>query len=106
MVLSDHTINELYDVFERRFRDRIPALDSFIDALTFESVTPSDAFSSNDYPDLRDPDDLPILVSAVEAKCDYLMTGDKDLQMLSPDTMKIVSPAEFIKLTGADQTDP
>ena len=67
LVLSDYTINELYDVFERKFRDKISALDSFIDALTYEAVKPPEKMDPTEYPDLRDPDDLPILVSAIEA---------------------------------------
>ena len=55
-----------------------------------------------EYPDLRDPDDLPILLSAIEAKCDCLLSGDKDLQVLTSTPLRIVSPAEFIELTKLD----
>ena len=102
LVLSDYIINELYDVFERKFKDNLPALDSFIDTLTYETVKPSARMDLTEYPDLRDPDDLPILLSAIEAKCDCLLSGDKDLQVLTSTPLRIVSPAEFIELTKLD----
>ncbi len=102
LVLSDHTISELYDVFERKFQDKIPALDSFMDALTHEAVRPPENMDPTEHPDLRDPDDLPILVSAIEAECDCLLSGDKDLQVLTSTPLRIVSPAEFIELTKQD----
>jgi putative PIN family toxin of toxin-antitoxin system len=102
LVLSDYTFSELYDVFERKFRNRIPALDFFIDALTYEAISPPETIDPNEYPDLRDPDDLPILTSAVKAECDYLVSGDKDLLVLTSAPLCIVSPAEFIELTRSD----
>ena len=99
LVLSDYIIGELLEVFDRKFPDKVPALDSFIDALTYEAVAPPEVLDPKEYPDLRDPDDLPILASAVKAECDCLMTGDKDLLVLSSTRVQIVGPAEFIERT-------
>ena len=49
LVLSDYTIGELYEVFERKFPDKVPALDSFIDTLTYEAVTPPESIDPNEY---------------------------------------------------------
>lgn len=105
LVLSDYTINELNQVFERKFPDKIPALSSFIDALTYQAVAPPAPLDPKEYPYLRDPDDLPILASAVKAECDCLMTGDKDLLVLASTTLRVVSPAHFAELTAPDHTD-
>ena len=102
LVLSDYTISELCDVFERKFQNRIPALDSFIDALTYEVVTPPEIIDPTQCPDLRDPDDLPILASAMEVECDCLVSGDEDLLVLASRPLRIISPAEFIELTRSD----
>ena len=99
LVLSDYIIGELHEVFERKFPDKLPALDSFIDALTYEPIAPPESVDPKEYPDLRDPNDLPILASAVKAECDCLMTGDKDLLVLASTTLRVVSPTEFIELT-------
>jgi putative PIN family toxin of toxin-antitoxin system len=44
----------------------------------------------------RDPDDDRILAAAVQARCAYLVTGDRDLLALSPFAdVSIVTPREF-----------
>lgn len=44
---------------------------------------------------LRDPDDAPILGTLIAAKADLLVTGDRDLLVLS-DRYPIETPAEFM----------
>ena len=98
LLLSLYTIHELRKVFERKFPDKTAALDSFLEALTYEQVETPESIDPKEYPELRDPDDLLVLASAKEAACDYLMTGDKDLLVLQTSRPRIVSPAEFIRL--------
>lgn len=46
---------------------------------------------------LRDPDDNKVLETAVVGKCNFLITGDKDLLTLGGyDQIQIVTPAEFL----------
>ena len=50
----------------------------------------------------RDPDDLPVLGTAVAARADFLVTGDLDLLCLGAyEDIPIVSPAEFLRRLGA-----
>lgn len=45
---------------------------------------------------VRDPDDEPVLGTAVAGACSFLVTGDKDLLVLGEYAgVRIVSPAEF-----------
>lgn len=45
----------------------------------------------------RDPDDDNILAVALSGKCDFIITGDKDLLVLEAyEGVKILSPREFI----------
>lgn len=47
--------------------------------------------------DLRDPADNQVLETAVAGRCNYLITGDKDLLCLENyDQIQIVTPAQFI----------
>jgi putative PIN family toxin of toxin-antitoxin system len=49
----------------------------------------------------RDPDDDYILAAAVNAGCDYLVTGDKDLLTLKMfEGIGIVTPREFAELVS------
>jgi hypothetical protein len=44
----------------------------------------------------RDPDDDHILALAFESKCEYIITGDKDLLVLKAvENCKMISPREF-----------
>lgn len=46
---------------------------------------------------LRDPADDQVLETAVVGKCDFLITGDKDLLSLEKySQIKIVTPAQFM----------
>ena len=46
---------------------------------------------------LRDPDDNKVLETAVVGKCDFLITGDKDLLTLGQyNKVKIVTPSQFL----------
>ena len=50
----------------------------------------------------RDPDDDFILAATVNAGCDYLVTGDKDLlELKNCERVKIVTPREFADLVSA-----
>ncbi len=45
---------------------------------------------------IRDRDDLPVVAAAIEAKADYLVSGDKDILSLIPlSDIKIATPREF-----------
>ena len=57
----------------------------------------------NQTPDLRDPNDLPVLGTLLAAQraggADYLVTGDKDLLAMSG-SFPIVTPAQFWAMHG------
>lgn len=48
---------------------------------------------------LRDNDDNRVLEAALEGKCDYIVTGDKDLlELKSYKTIQIVTAEQFLKI--------
>jgi putative PIN family toxin of toxin-antitoxin system len=54
----------------------------------------------------RDPDDLPVLGTALAARGDALVTGDKDLLELETwQGIRIVSPPDFWRLESRSQDD-
>lgn len=74
----------------------------FIDALTYQVVTPPEPLDPDKYPKLCDPDDLPISAPAVKAKCESLITGYKDLLVITSPLLRVVSLAEFFELRKSD----
>lgn len=47
-------------------------------------------------PSIRDPDDLPILVAAINLDVDLLITGDKDFLAVELDRPRIMKPRWFL----------
>lgn len=48
--------------------------------------------------DIRDPDDNPIIETAIKGKCQFIITGDKDLLTLSNyQNIDIVTPSKFLE---------
>lgn len=97
LVLSSYVLDELSDVVARKFPKRENALNKFLAAIPYEKfITPSDMDLS--VFDIRDAKDYPVLYSAIAAKVDVLITGDKDiLTVENIDTPKIMTAREFVE---------
>jgi predicted nucleic acid-binding protein len=93
-------LKELKGVVKEKFSSRMADLDLFLGSLPFEFVYTPDIIDENNYTALRDSDDLPVLASALQAKVDILLTGDKDFASLKPECLKILTPAQFVAQFG------
>lgn len=51
----------------------------------------------NDFPQMRDAKDSPILATAIMDGIDVFVTGDKDFLVLDVDIPEIVTMAEFLE---------
>ena len=96
LVLCSQIIDELHKVFNRKFENQIPNLEKFLSQLGYGLVYTPLNFDQSDYPNLRDKQDLPILVSAILGGIDYLVTGDKDFFEVETDKIEIISAREFL----------
>jgi len=94
IVLSTTIIDELHDVYSRKFPDKLFALELFLKEFSFETVyTPK---ISENVPQVRDKKDTPILATAILENVDVLITGDGDFSSLEIERPEILSPAEFL----------
>jgi len=94
IVLCTTIIDELHTVYNRKFPDKIYALEQFLKEFSFETVyTPN---ISENVPQIRDKKDTPILASAILEDVDILITGDSDFYDVKIDRPEILSPAEFL----------
>ena len=91
----------ILDEVHRKLREKIRVTTSQADQAVkllrsrFEVVEPV----TIDEEACRDPDDLPVLGTAVAARCDVLVSGDKDLLELEVFRgIRIVSPGAFWKV--------
>lgn len=97
LILCSYIIDELHEIFHRKFKDRIYLLDKFLYKLAYELIyTPTD-IKSAEYPEIRDKEDLPILVSALLSDVDILITGDKDFFDVDIDRPEILTPREYLE---------
>lgn len=104
VVLSGFILDELRRVLPRLANRHLLSaveIEDLVDILSIqvEIVDPL----PNQTPDLRDPNDLPVLGTLLAAQraggADYLVTGDKDLLAMSG-SFPIVTPAQFWAMHG------
>ena len=96
IVLCSHIIDELHRVINRKFPHRIDELEGFLCKLPYELVyTPRNGVKLDIQ--IRNPDDYPVLASAILADVDILITGDKDFDDVIIDKPEILSPKEFLE---------
>ena len=104
VVLSGFILDELRRVLPRLANSHLLSaveIEDLVDILSIQAeiVDPL----PNQTPDLRDPNDLPVLGTLLAAQraggADYLVTGDKDLLAMSG-SFPIVTPAQFWAMHG------
>ena len=96
MVLCSYVINELYQVTERKFSDKISTIDRLLSRLNYEYVNTPKYFDRTDLY-IRDVKDYPVLYTAVTEEVDILITGDKDFADLKIDKPEILTPSAFME---------
>jgi uncharacterized protein len=102
VVIRDHTVilstgimDELRDVYGRKFPHRLPDLEDFFSQLSYVMAPEPSALAKSIAQVLRDPNDLHVLASAVAAQADVLLTGDQDFAELSLTKPLILTPRQF-----------
>lgn len=94
-VISPTLISELVEILSKKFllpKEEINSITEDIDD-SFTQVYPSKTLNI-----ARDKDDNRVLESAVEGKCQYIVTGDKDLLDLGTfRKVKIVTAQQFLQ---------
>lgn len=94
LVTGEVVLKELRRVLRTRIRLPIRTIDAIEDFLREQEVVPRPDKAANIA--LRDPDDKWILASALAAKVDVLVTGDRDLLDLGPNApIRILDPRGF-----------
>ena len=97
MVISEDIIMEFESVINRKFPGLSAQKAEFINFIrgSFELVAPSKKISAVK----KDQTDNKIIECANEAEADFIVSGDKHLlEMKRYGKIKIMAPAEFIKL--------
>ena len=97
IVVCDYVIEELRLVTERKFPAKRKVLDRFFMELPFELVYTPKELDLNEFPEMRDVKDSPILATAIMEGIDVFLTGDKDFLVLDVETPEILTMKEFLE---------
>jgi len=98
LIIASFCIAEATMVFSRKFPDKCPLLEQFFLDLNFELFHTPESVSLTDYPQIRDPCDYPVLVSAILSDSDILLTGDKDFDGVEITKPLIFNPSQYFEL--------
>ena len=96
IVLCSHIIDELHRVFEEKFHHKKKVLERFLIKFPFEFYYTPLTIDAKYYPNIRDKNDLPILVSAILADVDVIITGDNDYFDVEIDRPEVLKPFDFL----------
>ena len=94
LVTTEYILAETQNVLSNRFHVPEETVSEILGLLRRQEVVGTPIL----LPEIaiRDVNDLPVVAAAIEAKADYLVTGDKDILSLNPVAeIKIVTPREF-----------
>jgi putative PIN family toxin of toxin-antitoxin system len=94
LVLCDYIVSEIENVFLKKFPHKINEMEKFIGKIKYRKFD-LDEMDISKYPPIRDIDDFPILVAAIESNADMLITGDKDFDEIKINKPIIVKPRDF-----------
>ena len=95
LVLSSYIVDELFDVTQRKFPDKVETVDTLLSQLPYELVyTPKQL--RPDLFQIRDVKDYPILYSAITDDVDVFITGDDDFRDVDIEKPEIITPVEFL----------
>ena len=100
IIVCDYVIEELRLVTERKFPAKKIFLERFFTELPFELVYTPKTLDMDELLIIRDPEDSPILATAILENVDVLITGDKDFLVLDMEMPDIVNMTEFIERYG------
>ena len=90
-------IEELRLVMERKFPAKRKFFDRFFMELPFELVYTPKELDWNEFPEMRDVKDSPILATAIMEGIDVFLTGDKDFLVLDVETPEILTMKDFLE---------
>lgn len=98
-LICEQNIDEMRRVFNRKFPNKINALESFLalSMLTLE-VVPIPSQTQPTEQQVRDETDRPILRAALAANADIILTGDLDLLQAELTRPLVLTPAQFLAM--------
>jgi len=102
LLISDHVIQELERILPGKLRQSKTVTEGFVALLRAEALLVAGEYP---FPSLPDPDDEPIIASALAGRANVFVTGDKALlELQRVEYLPVISPRQFWEmLAGRDE---
>ena len=94
LVLSTFVVDEARAVVARKWPNRAVDLEIYLSLLDYDTVVTPKIIDPGLF-EIRDPNDYPVLYSALLDGSDVLVTGDKDFEGVKVGSVEVVTPAAF-----------
>ena len=94
-VISNIIIDELKEVFNKKFPHKLDVLETFLEDIEVEHIN-INQIEKCDLFEIRDAKDYPVLYAAIKSNVDIFVTGDKDFSDLNIKFPKIMSVKDYI----------
>ncbi len=95
--LSEHIMQEATRVFMKKFPEYIEIFEKFIEISKIEVIDKKFYKKKiKEFEDIRDKYDAHVLACAEALKCDYIITGDKDILEYNHKKIKIMKSADYL----------
>ena len=95
IVLCECIIKDTKYNFHKKYPDKFNKLEEYL-KYVYDEIFIIDNFNVDNYPKIRDIDDIEILAAAIEADVDLLITGDNDFYEIKILKPRILKPRQFI----------
>jgi putative PIN family toxin of toxin-antitoxin system len=98
VVLCSYSLEELNRVTRQKLPEKLPDMEIFLQKFPYRLIhTPAIDLIEDDF-NLRDKADYPILLSAIMADADILITGDHDFDDVNLERPEIMTPTKFMQI--------
>jgi putative PIN family toxin of toxin-antitoxin system len=102
-VVCDYSIDEMRRVYNKKFPHKMHTMETFLSIMLLSTeviYTPTDEESVAEETAIADVKDRPILRAAIKSDAEVLISGDRHFLGSGLDHPKIMSPADFLKLSS------
>ena len=100
MLTSDHVLRELNRILPGKLGQSEDVTNGFINLLRLHALMVAPGHPP---PALPDPDDEPIVASAIAGKANVFVTGDKALlELQNVENLPIISPRDFWEMLASE----
>ena len=102
LLISTFALAEARAVVHEKWLQRTDSLERFLAQLDYETITTPSQLQDGLFT-IRDPNDYPVLYSAIIGRADIFITGDKDFEDVQVETISILTPAAFVSKFGSSK---